>query len=213
MPDRSDARAVLVTGAYGAGKTSLIEEAAEVLEERHVRYAAIDLDWLCWFDPGSPDHAAAVPTLLKNIDAVVGNYYDAGVRLFALARTMETQREVDAVGAAMAMPMTTVRLAAPLDEIERRLTGVDHGRSGGGSADGARVVRTRRPGGDRRPRHRERPSDPSGGRRDARRARLGVSRHGTSMNVAPDPFTGSADGSWMDGRVSDIFRRGYGEHR
>jgi chloramphenicol 3-O-phosphotransferase len=123
MPDRSDARAVLVTGAYGAGKTSLIEEAAEVLEERHVRYAAIDLDWLCWFDPGSPDHAAAVPTLLKNIDAVVGNYYDAGVRLFALARTMETQREVDAVGAAMAMPMTTVRLTAPLDEIERRLTG------------------------------------------------------------------------------------------
>jgi hypothetical protein len=123
MPDRSDARAVLVTGAFGAGKTSVIEEAAEVLEEHRLRYAAVDLDWLCWFDPGFPDHAAAVPTLLKNIDAVVGNYYDTGVRLFVLARAMDTQQELNAVGGALAMPMTTVRLTAPLEEIERRLAG------------------------------------------------------------------------------------------
>lgn len=123
MADRSDARGVLVTGAFGVGKTALIEEAAEVLEEHRIRYAAIDLDGLCWFDPGSEDHAAAVPTLLKNIDAVVGNYYDAGVRVFALARAMDTQRDVDAVGAALAMSMTTVRLTAPLEEIERRLAG------------------------------------------------------------------------------------------
>ena len=91
MVDRSNAEAVLVTGAFGTGKTSAIEEIADILEARGVRYGAIDLDWLSWFDPASGgDHRAGVPVMLKNVDAVVGNYYDTGVRRFALARTMET---------------------------------------------------------------------------------------------------------------------------
>ena len=86
MADRSDAEAVLVTGAFGTGKTSAIEEIADILEARGVRYGAIDLDWLSWFDPGSGgDHWAGTPVMLKNVDAVVGNYYDTGVRRFALA--------------------------------------------------------------------------------------------------------------------------------
>ena len=62
MADRSDAEAVLVTGAFGTGKTSTIEEIADILEARGVRYGAIDLDWLSWFDPGSGgDHWAGMP--------------------------------------------------------------------------------------------------------------------------------------------------------
>ena len=123
MADRSDAEAVLVTGAFGTGKTSTIEEIADILEARGVRYGAIDLDWLSWFDPGSGgDHWAGTPVMLKNVDAVVGNYYDTGVRRFALARMMETQRDVDDLQAALAMPLTVVRLTLPFDEIERRLS-------------------------------------------------------------------------------------------
>ena len=123
MVDRSDAEAVLVTGAFGTGKTSAIEEIADILEARGVRYGAIDLDWLSWFDPGSGgDHRAGVPVMLKNVDAVVGNYYDTGVRRFALAGTMERQREVDNLQTALAMPLTVVRLTLPFDEIERRLS-------------------------------------------------------------------------------------------
>lgn len=124
MSDRSDAKAVLITGAYGAGKTSVIEEMAEIFEEHTIRYAAIDLDWLSWFDAGGPpdDHTAAIPTMLKNVDAVVGNYYDTGVRLFALAGTFESRRDVDDLQVALAMPLTTVRLDVPLEEVERRLS-------------------------------------------------------------------------------------------
>ncbi len=121
MSDRSDAAAVVIIGAYGAGKTSLVEEIADILEGRGLRYGAIDLDWLGWFDPGYGDHDAGRPVMLRNVDAVVGNYYDTGVRLFALAGAMSSSDEVDELAAALAMPLTVVRLTVPIDEIERRL--------------------------------------------------------------------------------------------
>jgi adenylylsulfate kinase-like enzyme len=121
MSDRSDARAVLITGTFGTGKTSLIEELAEVLEDRGIRYAAIDLDWLAWFDPGGGDHDAALPVMLRNVDDVVGNYYAAGVRTYVVARTMETQEQIRDLQAALGMPLTSVELTVPLEEIERRL--------------------------------------------------------------------------------------------
>jgi adenylylsulfate kinase-like enzyme len=120
---------VFVTGPYGAGKTSVIEELAEIFEERGTRYAAIDLDWLAWFDPGSPEHAAAEPTMLKNLDAVAENFHATGVRTFALAGTVNHSSEIERIQEALAMPMATVRLEVPLEIIERRLsTSVTSGR-------------------------------------------------------------------------------------
>lgn len=122
MADRSDAQAVVITGAYGTGKTSLVEELADILEDRGDRYGALDLDWLGWFDPGFGDHAAGRPVMLKNLDAVVGNYYDAGVRRFALAGSIASAEELADLRAALGMPTTVVRLTLPLEEIERRLS-------------------------------------------------------------------------------------------
>ena len=123
MSDRSDARAVLMTGIYGTGKSSVVEEIAVVLEERGVRYGAVDLDWLGWFDAGVPgDHDAGWPVKLKNVDAVAGNYYDTGVRRFALAGSIGTVDHLDDMRQALAMPMMVVRLTLPIEEIERRLS-------------------------------------------------------------------------------------------
>jgi len=47
----SDAEAVLITGLFGTGKSSLAVEIADILEKRGVPYAVIDLDWLCWATP------------------------------------------------------------------------------------------------------------------------------------------------------------------
>jgi energy-coupling factor transporter ATP-binding protein EcfA2 len=127
MADRGAARAVLITGGYGSGKTTIVEELAQIFEERRERYAAIDLDWLAWFDPGvgvddDDPHAAAIPTMLKNVDCVVANYYATGVRTFALAGAMRSSADVESLQRALAMPLITVRLETTLDEVERRLT-------------------------------------------------------------------------------------------
>lgn len=112
---------MLITGVYGTGKTSVVEEIADILEGRGVRYAALDLDWLAWFDPGSADHAAGFPVMLKNVAAVVANYLEAGVTHIAIAGSMSSADEVQALREVLAMPLTVVRLTSPIEEIERRL--------------------------------------------------------------------------------------------
>ena len=41
---RNDPEAVLLTGVYGSGKSSVLEEIADVLEKGADTYAALDLD-------------------------------------------------------------------------------------------------------------------------------------------------------------------------
>lgn len=122
MTDRSDARAILITGIYGVGKSTLVEAIAGELEERRTRYGALDLDWLGWFDAGLPGHDAGWPVTLRNVNAVLGNYYETGVRSFVMGGSILTQTWVDDLRAAAGMPLIVVRLTLPIDEIERRLS-------------------------------------------------------------------------------------------
>ena len=50
------AEGVLLTGVYGSGKSSLVQEIAYLLEQRGEPYALLDLDYLSW---GVPELAAA----------------------------------------------------------------------------------------------------------------------------------------------------------
>jgi hypothetical protein len=53
MPQPLTADAVLVTGVYGAGKSSLVAEVGTLLEEQAVPYGVLDVDWLGWFGVGA----------------------------------------------------------------------------------------------------------------------------------------------------------------
>jgi hypothetical protein len=112
---------VLISGAYGTGKSSVAAEIAETLERRGVSYGAIDLDWLMWFDVPGMEHGAARGVFLANVAGVVRNYRDFGVRHVVLAGAVRDRDEVRTLEAATSMPLRVVRLEVPLDEIARRL--------------------------------------------------------------------------------------------
>jgi adenylylsulfate kinase-like enzyme len=115
-----DPEAVLITGMFGSGKSSVAVEMADVLEKRGERYAVLDLDWLTWASTADDEEGAEHRMMLRNLEPVAGNYLAAGVRLFILARSVRTS-ELESLRKAVAMPMRVVRLTVPWPEIERRL--------------------------------------------------------------------------------------------
>ena len=110
-----------MTGVFGTGKTSVVAEIADVWEKRGETYAALDLDWLGWFDLGSGDDHAVSPLLVMNLLAVVDNYLAAGIRSFAMARSIGTRAELESLRDALPMPLSVVRLTVPIETIEERL--------------------------------------------------------------------------------------------
>jgi adenylylsulfate kinase len=119
---RPHPEALLITGAYGSGKSSVVEEIADRLEDRGLPYAALDLDWLSWADTG-PDEWAEHRMLLKNLSAVAANYLEAGVRFFVMARAFRDPAEMESLIAALPLRWWLVRLAVPPEVIARRLRG------------------------------------------------------------------------------------------
>ena len=87
-----------------------------------MRYAALDLDWLTWCNVGSGDRSSEHAMLLRNLAGVIANYREAGVRYFVLARSMQRREELATLAATMAMPLHTIELTLPLEEITRRLS-------------------------------------------------------------------------------------------
>jgi hypothetical protein len=117
----NDPRAILLTGVFGAGKSAVAVEVADLLEASVPPYAAIDLDWLCWSNARGADHDEH-EILARNLAALAANYREAGVGRFVLAGSVADAATLEAVRAALAVPVLVVRLTAPLAIIEERLS-------------------------------------------------------------------------------------------
>jgi adenylylsulfate kinase len=113
--------AVLITGAYGTGKSSVAAEMAEMLESHDVPYAAIDLDWLAWANVPDAHGEGGERILLANLAPMIANYRAAGLTRFVLAGLLTTAGERDRLRDVLGMPLRVVRLTLPIEEIERRL--------------------------------------------------------------------------------------------
>ena len=120
MGVRSD-EGVLITGVYGAGKSSVAREISYLLEQRRQPYALLDLDFLGWGVNNFEAHADGTPFLLRNLASVTSNYREGGISVFVLARFVSSHDELRAIREAAGVPLQVVRLTVPLPEIEERL--------------------------------------------------------------------------------------------
>src|ERR1700687_6295902 len=82
---------LIITGTMGAGKTTVLGEASDILALRHIVHAAIDLDalGLAHF-PSSPGNDGV---MYRNLQSVCHNYAAHGVTRILLARAVEKDRK------------------------------------------------------------------------------------------------------------------------
>ena len=109
--------AVLLTGAPGAGKTSVLESLATLLEIDDVAFGALESEQLGWGSPWLSDEA-----WLKLLRAVLELQREAGRRMFLIAATTETSDELATVTEAIGVDqVTSVLLTAPAELIAARI--------------------------------------------------------------------------------------------
>jgi hypothetical protein len=120
VPAVRDTEAVLVTGVYGAGKSTVVADIGKILADRGQRYGLIDVDWLGWFDTGV-DEDAWRQIVLSNLQHVAAVYVTGGARRLALAWAIRNSAELEQVRRAVSVPLRVVRLEVAADLVQRRL--------------------------------------------------------------------------------------------
>jgi hypothetical protein len=128
VPPATPARAILLTGTVGAGKTSVAVEIGELLEAGDQPYALLDLDWLAWVRPAPASIFTVHSLLVENLRLIWPVFREAGVERLVLARYLDDRAQLAALRSALpGVELFVVRLAAPGALVERRLQARDSG--------------------------------------------------------------------------------------
>jgi hypothetical protein len=119
--------AVLLTGVYGSGKTTLAIELVDRLDHAGVPAAAIDLDWLGWYGaPTGWDEHDDPRLTLEHLALMASRYAGVGVRRLVLAGTIPSGTR-DRYAAAVGVPLAVVRLEVGADALRVRLASDPNG--------------------------------------------------------------------------------------
>ena len=111
---------LIITGTMGAGKTTVLGEASDILALRHIVHAAIDLDALGLAHLPSATGNDAV--MYKNLQAVSKNYASLGVSRLLLARAIEDRAQLELCRSAVSATNTLIcRLIASLEKMQQRV--------------------------------------------------------------------------------------------
>jgi hypothetical protein len=121
---------LIITGTMGAGKTSVLGEASDLLALRQIDHAAIEVDALGLAH--LPSGVCNDEVMYGNLRSVCNNYAALGVQRFMLARALEDRSQLqrcrDIVPAANTVVCRlTAGIAAMEQRIKMRETGVSQG--------------------------------------------------------------------------------------
>ncbi|MFZ0214991.1 MAG: hypothetical protein WAM30_03520 [Candidatus Dormiibacterota bacterium] len=113
---------LLVTGPVGVGKTTVTDEASDLLTAAGVAHACVDIDALTRSFPRPPDDRFNARLGLRNLAGIWRNYRDAGAGRLIVAAVVEDRAGIDGYRAAVpGADVTVVRLRAPVAVLQRRL--------------------------------------------------------------------------------------------
>jgi hypothetical protein len=111
---------LIITGTMGAGKTAVMAEASDILAQRGIVHAAIDLDALGLAH--LPSAARSDGVMYDNLRSVARNYAALGVQRFLVARAIEGEAQLKLCRDIIPAANTVVcRLTASTEEAERRV--------------------------------------------------------------------------------------------
>jgi hypothetical protein len=115
----------------GAGKTTVLGEASDILAVRDIAHAAIDVDALGLAH--IPSAAGNDGVMYRNLKSVCENYTSLGVKRLLVARAMEDRAELELCRRMVSATNTLVcRLTASIEVMEQRVkmreSGVSQGK-------------------------------------------------------------------------------------
>ncbi len=111
---------LIITGTMGAGKTAVMAEASDILAQRGIVHAAIDLDALGLAH--LPSAARSDGVMYDNLRSVARNYAALGVERFLVARAIESDAQLRRCRNIIQAANTVVcRLTASIEATKRRV--------------------------------------------------------------------------------------------
>ncbi len=118
--DDSPKSLLIITGTMGAGKTTVLGEASDVLALRQIVHAAIDLDALGLAH--LPSAGCNDDVMYDNLRSVCKNYAALRVQRFLVARAIEDRVELQRCREVISAPNTVVcRLTASIEAMNQRV--------------------------------------------------------------------------------------------
>ena len=117
-----------LSGSMGAGKTTVMGEASDLLIEANVSHACVDFDGLALIHPHAPDDPDGCGLAFRNLKSIWANYRAVGIERLVIAAVIESRSQLahyeDAVPGA---EIVLCRLLAPMATMHDRLRSRDPG--------------------------------------------------------------------------------------
>lgn len=111
---------LIITGSMGAGKSAVLAEASDLLSQRKMVHAAIDLDALGV--AYLPSTARSDGVMYDNLRSICGNYAAMGVERFVVARAIESDAQLKLCREMLAADDVVVcRLNASIEIMQQRV--------------------------------------------------------------------------------------------
>jgi adenylylsulfate kinase-like enzyme len=120
-PTESAPTALLIIGTVGSGKTSVARAISDLLAERDVPHAVVDLDALRESWPSPSDDRFNMAMELQNLACVARNYLDAGAQRLVLAGVVERREDLTRYREAVGTELKVCRLEVGLESVRERL--------------------------------------------------------------------------------------------